>query len=292
MYNLVKVNGSSYYIEAPAKVGLVRLSENDVFLIDSGNDKDAAKKVLKIIDSEGWNLKFIINTHSHADHIGGNKFLQDRTGCKIYAKGAECDLTNNPVLESAILYGGYPPEELRKKFFLAQKSQVDYLSQDVLPVGFEIIPLKGHYFDMVGIKTSDNVLYIADSFSGKDILDKYKIGYIYDVGAYIETLEMLKNVNADYFVPSHTVVSSEISDIIQYNIDSVKNIAEIIYDLCNEAKCFDDLIKNIFDFYELKMSFEQYSLVGSTLKSYLSWLKYEGRISLLIENNKVLWKSV
>lgn len=292
MYELVQVKGNSYYIECPSKIGVVRLNDSDVFIIDSGNDKDAAKKVLKILDSHGWKLKFIINTHSHADHIGGNKFLQDKTGCKIYAKGIECSFSRSPVLEPSFLFGGFPPSELRKKFFIAQDSKVDYLTDEVLPDGFEIISLDGHFFDMIGIKTTDNVLYIADSLSGKDILDKYKIVFIYDVGKYIDTLEKLKIVQADYYVPSHTTVNNCITDLIKYNIDSVNNVADTICKICNTPKNFEKLLQEIFYAFDLKMSFDQYALVGSTVRSYLSWLKYNGKIMVIIQENMILWKTV
>ena len=38
------------------------------------------------------------------------------------------------------------------------------------------------------------------------------------------------------------------------------------------------------------MSFEQYVLVGSTVRSYLSWLKDTGRLSVRFENNLLLWE--
>jgi len=38
------------------------------------------------------------------------------------------------------------------------------------------------------------------------------------------------------------------------------------------------------------MTFEQYALVGSTVRSYLSWLKDNDRIGVRFENNMLLWE--
>ncbi len=105
MYELVQVSENCYYIQSPAKIGLVRLSEERVCLIDSGNDKDAGKKIKKILDANGWTLYAIYNTHSHADHIGGNQYLQRMYGCPIYAPGIDRFFTEKPILEPAFLYG-------------------------------------------------------------------------------------------------------------------------------------------------------------------------------------------
>ena len=86
---LIKVGEKTYYIKNPTNIGIYKIDEENVYLIDSGNDKDAGKKILKIIEEQGWNVKGIITTHSNADHIGGNKVIQDRTSCKILASKVE-----------------------------------------------------------------------------------------------------------------------------------------------------------------------------------------------------------
>ena len=109
MYELVQVGQQTYYINAPVKIGLYLESEDQVWLIDSGNDKDAGRKIRQILDKQSWKLKAILNTHSNADHIGGNQYLQKQTGCKIYAPGIDCAFTRHPLLEPSFLYGGCPP---------------------------------------------------------------------------------------------------------------------------------------------------------------------------------------
>ncbi len=290
MYELINVSGNSYYIQSPAKIGLVKLNDTDVCLIDSGNDKDAGRKVRQILDTNGWSLKAIYNTHSNADHIGGNKYLQSQTGCKIYAPAIECDFTRHTILEPAFLYGGYPPKDLRHKFLLAQESDAEYLTDSVLPQGFEIIDLPGHFFNMVGFRTNDDVVYLADCLSSKQTLEKYKIGFIYDIGAYLQTLEMVKNLKAKMFVPAHAEATDNITELAQYNIDTVNEIADKIVEICSQPICFENILRELFETYSLTMTFEQYALIGSTVKSYLSYLKDTGRITVEITDNMLLWK--
>lgn len=290
MYELIQVTDRSYYIQSPSKIGLVRLNDSDVCLIDSGNDKDAGRKIRQILNGRGWHLEAIYNTHSNADHVGGNRYLQGQTGCKIYAPGIECAFTSHPVLEPAFLYGAFPPRELRHKFLMAQESNAAYLTKEALPEGFEILPLPGHFFDMVGYRTPDGVVYLADCLSGRQTLDKYQISFIYDVGAYLDTLERVKALRAVMFIPAHAEPAEDIAPLAQYNIGKVWEIADKIVSLCEEPLCFENLLQKVFSAYGLAMDFEQYVLVGSTVRSYLAWLKDNGRIEAVFEKNMLLWK--
>lgn len=291
MYELEQVGANTYYINCPAKIGLY-LDGADAYLIDSGNDKDAGRKVRQILDKNGGNLKAIFNTHSNADHIGGNKYLQGQTGCKIYARGIERDFTEHPILEPSFLYGGYPCKDLRHKFLLAQESKAEYLDESVLPGSMKMIPLPGHFFDMVGFRTPDNVVFLADCLSSAETLEKYKIGFIYDVGAYLKTLEAVEKMQAEMFVPAHAEASENIAPLARLNIKKVLEIAEKITGLCREPLTFEEILKKLFDDYILKMNFEQYVLVGSTVRSYLAWLKDEEKLSAEFEENRLLWRTV
>jgi len=290
MYELIHVSERTYYIQSPAKIGLVKLDENNVCLIDSGNDKDAGRRVRRILEENKWNLTAIYNTHSNADHIGGNKYLQGQTGCKIYAPGIECAFTNHPILEPSFLYGGYPCKDLRHKFLLAQESNAEILTPGFMPQGFEVFPLPGHFFDMVGFRTPDDVVFLADCMFSEATLDKYQINFIYDVGAYLNTLKTVKTMKAKLFIPAHAEPTEDIADLAQKNIDIVLKIANRIVAVCDEPICFEMILKKLFDEYKLTMNFEQYVLVGSTVRSYLSWLKDNGRLTIEFDDNMLLWK--
>jgi len=94
------------------------------------------------------------------------------------------------------------------------------------------------------------------------------------------------------FVPSHTVPMDDITELAQYNIDKVLEVAEKIEGLCDTPMSFEQLLKKLFEEYELTMTFEQHALVGSTVRSYLTWLKDSGRISAKMDGNVLMFERI
>lgn len=289
MYELVRLSEHDYYIDCPAKIGIVTLDGGGAILIDSGSDKDAAKKALRHAADNGWQIKAVFNTHSHADHIGGNSTIAEKTGCDIYAFGTECDFTRHTFLESAGLYGGFPFAELKHKFLCAKESDAKPLTEAVLPENFRMIPLPGHSFDMVGFLTPDGNFFAADCVSSAETLAKYGIGYLWDVEASLKTLEEIKTVKAAKIIPSHAPVTGDISQLADLNAEAIRRAASVIAELCAEPADCDTLLQKVFDRYALTMNAQQYVLIGSTVRSYLSYLKNSGVLSFTFENNRMLW---
>lgn len=286
---LVKVGDKTYYIKNATNIGIYKVDDNNVYLIDTGNDKDAGKKILKIIAEQGWNVKGIINTHSNADHIGGNKVIQDRTNCIILAYNIEKSFTEFPILESSFLYGGYPFKNIRNKFLSAKESVATSI-ENHLPDGLEYFVLKGHFFDMIGIKTSDNVYFLADSLFSEETIMKYHLFFIYDVKEFLNTLDFLTALKGDLYIPSHCEAVNDISYLTELNRNKVNEIVDKIYTVCENEHTFEEVLKYIFDEYNLTMNANQYVLVGSTVRSYLSYLCDENKLCYEFKDNKMVWK--
>ena len=288
---LINVGEKTYYIKNATNIGIYKIDDNNVYLIDAGNDKEAGKKILKIIDEQGWKVKGIITTHSNADHIGGNKVIQDRTSCDIFAYNIEKCFAEYPILEPSFLYGGYPFEDIKNKFLLAKESVVTPI-EDNLPDGLEYFTLKGHFFDMIGIRTSDNIYFLADSLFSEETINKYHLFFIYDVREYLNTLNYLSTLKGKLYIASHCEATSDISSLIEINKNKIQEIIGKIYNVCEEEITFEDILKYIFDEYSLIMNPNQYVLVGSTIKSYLAYLSDEGKLSYEFKDNKMLWKQI
>lgn len=54
-------------------------------------DSPDAAAILKALGERGWKLDYVLNTHHHADHAGGNLELKARTGCRIVGAGADAE---------------------------------------------------------------------------------------------------------------------------------------------------------------------------------------------------------
>ncbi len=292
MYELIQVAPRTYYIDCPAKIGLCRLNDTEVCLIDSGSDADAAKKILKHLTAHGWSLRAVYLTHSHADHTGGCATLANRTGCAIYAPEGDLSFTRHPQHEPSLLYGGCPPKPLRNKFLMAKPSDAKPLTEDALPAGMQMISLDGHCPAMAAFKTPDGVWFLGDCMSSAAIIEKYHVNYLYDPRLYLKALETAKGLEGKRFIPAHAPVLEDVRPLADENIAKVHEIAALIRSLCAEPTGFEEILKGVFDHYGLTMSWGQYVLVGSTVRGYLAWLLDEGQLAVSFEENRMLWKTV
>lgn len=292
MYELVQAGPRSFYINSPAKVGVFRLDAARVCLIDSGSDKDAGKMICLVLEREGWDLHAVINTHSNAEHVGANRYLQQKTGCRIYAGHGDTSSMARPRPEPPFLFGGYPFEDLHHRFLVEAGCQVmslDSMAGDEALKELTIIPLPGHFFQMTGVGTPDGTIYLADCLNSRATLDQYKIPSIYDVASYLKTLDKVTDMDALCFVPAHAQATDSIRELAGYNKQCVLEIAARLVELCRMPQTLESVLKAIFDHYGLTMTFQHHIRAGATVRSYLSWLHDTGQLRAFVSGERMFW---
>lgn len=289
MYELVIAGSDAYYIESPSKMGLI-VRDGKAVLIDTGNGKDAAKKALSHIAEQNWELCFILNTHHHADHCGGNALLQARTNVSAYAKGLCATFCEQPELGVSMIYGGLPPRTfLQNRMVAAEKSVVQDLLKAPLD-GLTVVPLDGHCPDMFGVLTEGGVFFCADAVSGEHVLQKYHVTLLYDVKAQFETLSMLENMAANLFVPSHAPATEDIRPLVRKNRAKTEEVANLVLRLAKGGHSLGEVLQGVIAHYNIWQNAYQYALVRTTVQSYLTYLFDEGQLGLDVENGRVVYR--
>ncbi|ATW25070.1 MBL fold metallo-hydrolase [Candidatus Formimonas warabiya] len=289
---LEHIKGNTYYIPSPTNIG-VFVDNDQAILIDSGNDKEAGRQILRLLGEQGLSLKLIVNTHSNADHIGGNAYLQDKTDCLIAATRMEAAFINDPMMEAAFLYGGFPNRDLHNKFLVAKPSLVTSVissSAEILGTGLHAIPLPGHYFDMIGVKTPDGIFFIADSLFPEYVISKYHLFYLLDIRAHLDTLERLRNMEADLFIPSHGEKQEQVDALIEVNKGKIYEIMARIRGVCHAPVTMEEVLEHMCTLYDITLNPTQYVLVSSTIRSFLTYLYEEGQVDCFFERGKMMWR--
>jgi hypothetical protein len=156
----------------------------------------------------------------------------------------------------------------------------------------EISHFPGHSFDMVAVKTGDEVWFVADTVVSEATLQKYHISFMYDVNLYLQSLEKLCELKGKLFIPSHASPCEDIKPLADINVNKTNEVMQLICSICGEGKCFEDILKEVFDYYGLTLDVSQYGLSGSTLRSYIAHLAEKGSIESFVSDNRLLWKKV
>ena len=293
--SLENLTQSVSYIPGAVNIGVIH-NGKDALIIDSGLDKDSGRQIKKALESADLKLKAIINTHSHADHFGGNDYLVRNLGPLVYAPTLESSIIQTPLLEPIYLFhGAYPIKELRNKFVYAKPSPVhstlDAGLSKISDIKIDVVSLKGHSFNQIGI-LKDGIMFCADTAFSDKVIDKYRIPVLQDVKSQIETLNMLRNTKYNLYVPSHAKPTEDITNLLEINMKNIKELSLYILDLLEEPLTIDQIESGLFKKYELNLeAVQQYYLIHTTIMAYLSYLYETKKIKLELKNNKPTWKT-
>jgi len=291
---LVAVTDNVAYIPGAVNIGVLRNGERCA-IIDTGLDKDSGRGIRKVLEADGLTLEAIINTHSQADHFGGNDYLARNLKAKVYAPSIESGVIQNPILEPIYLFHGATPiRNLRNKFVLAKSSPVDHIIEpgkiEIIGLEVEVVPLPGHCFNQIGV-LADNILFCADTVFSERVIDKYKIPVVQDVGSHLETLDRMGGMDHDMFVPAHTRPVEDIKELVAKNVSTTQGIIDDIKQLLDGPKTTEHVMSELCTSYGLDLSVvQQYFLIHMTIMAYLGYLYDEKQIDIEMEGNLLRWK--
>ena len=210
-----------FEIRTPLEDGFVNaylaLRGDCALLIDSGR-KETASAVLALLAELGLatnRLRYLINTHSHPNHIGSNGILKTECGCEIFAhpEGIPRIENHGRLLEDVYdQFGDYWPvsDAFKKAFFdgLGVPASVDTPADFHRPFerpGFEdiqLIPLPGHQNDCLGVFfPKEEVLIVGDALQRRGIGPHFQQ---YDHRqAYLDSLQRIRELKPRWLLSGH-----------------------------------------------------------------------------------------
>ena len=286
----INIKGDTWVACGPVNIGAF-VKNGEAVLIDSGNDSSAGRKLLRLAEENKWSVKLIINTHFHADHIGGNAFIQKRTDCSIAASAKEAPFIIFPEMEPEALWSGKAPKAISNKFLQAEPSNVTRILESdtvIEEFGLKIVPLPGHAHGQIGVMTPDGVFFTADAVISERILDKYGIPFTADYCSAMLTFDELSSFKADYFVPSHGEICEDIAPLVDANRRCLISLKDEILEICIKPSTRDGIVGKLASQHELEMNISQYVLIYSALAAILSPLIDSGEISCSFETGTLV----
>lgn len=297
---LQPIAGRAHYLPGANNLGIVLTGDGGAIAIDTGLDKDTGRLIRKALDEARLTLRAVINTHHHADHIGGNDYLaRNIASITIYAPRLEAALIEHPVLEPIYLnMGAAPLSALRTKWLMAKGTTVDQLIDGerltVAGVELEVIALPGHSINQVGLAV-DGVCFAADGFFGAAILQKHGIPYAHDVGAQLASLDRLAARADRFYLPGHGDLTARdaLEEILAANQAAITRSTKLVRDALAEPGELTTVARRVQHALRLSLAgIPQYTIFVSAVAAHLSYLEAQGHAQVALEDAGMVWHSV
>ncbi|PZS01004.1 MAG: hypothetical protein DLM69_05650 [Candidatus Chloroheliales bacterium] len=305
-YNLTPVHGSINYLPGPQNIGvIVGANDSDCAIVDSGLTKENGKAILKALWEVGLRVVAILNTHSHADHFGGNAHIvasSNGGAVRIYAPPIEEAFMRYPLLEPTGLFAGAAPiKPLYSHFLYAPPSPIDVVLSpgplDLPELGFsiEVVDLKGHAAGQMGY-LAKGVLFVGDLVLPAAVIEKYKVLYCAGVTEHLASLDRALTYadRVAAVVPGHspTLTPAEFSELVAINRARFVDTLDFIVAHLEAAgpQSSEAVLRAVCAHYDFGVTTaEAYYLLQPTIYAHLSCLHQQGRIGWRVADNTALW---
>ncbi|MBQ0039012.1 MAG: MBL fold metallo-hydrolase [Treponema sp.] len=289
---------------ASTNVGVINTSDG-LYLVEAGGSEEDGKSIIAALAQlyPGKKIAGIFLTHAHTDHTGGAPFILDHTQAKIYAGKITAGFLEIPQAVSIVYSGGNASREMSAKEFLmpcAVHTEFRLEEKDMTDLGdatVETIDLPGHYQGMTGFLVTDKAdgkktFFLGDGFFGIKMLKKIWIPFIMHPADFRHSIEKIEATDADFYSPAHgeTCDRETVQSVAEHNIMITLQFEELIKKLiAGGATEIDRILEGAANYCALSLKKVNYYLIMTTLRSYLTSMENEGKITSAMENNKLIW---
>lgn len=292
----VELGAGVHVLYGGVNCALVETEGGGALIVDSGADKDHGRRIRKKLDELARAPVALLCSHSHADHIGGNAYLQGvYPDLPTYAPAIEAELIRAPYLESVYLFHGAKPlAELTGKWLMAPASRVDHVvapgAFEVDGSRFELIDVSGHSHRQLAVLAGD-VLLAADALFGPETLERYPLPFAQDVAGQLRSCDVVAGTAARVVVPGHGQATERPAELAASNAAAVRRASEAVAAACQgvgtesvAAQACRTLAIEISDL-------PRYHLNLCAVSAHLGHLRDSGRVRAELRSGALVWEA-
>ena len=291
----LEIGDGVYCLPGACNIGIIVGDRGEALLVDTGLDASSGRRAVKATEEMGARVVAIINTHAHADHVGGDAEVKRRTACSVLAPRFEACWLDEPLLEPFSLFNAaYPPSSMRNKFVMAEGCAVDRVIEpgdiEVAGTRLRIVDLKGHSPHQIGVLCR-GCLFSGDAFFKAEQLEKHVIPYNADIGSHLETLRRLPEIGARVVVPGHGGVADDPEGSIRMNLERIEMISQEILECLRNPLTIEGVTEHLCRTMGVEpVSVAHHYLIVSAVSAYLSYLSDAGLVGHEASRGRLVWR--
>ena len=296
MGSLVSLAPGVHYLPGAVNSLVVEDGRGGALLVDTGLDDGHARRLLRGLTELNLTPTGILNTHSHADHHGGNAFILKKfPELKVFAPPLEDAVITHPILEPITLFGARPPQELQTKFLLAPPSPARLAPEPGLTrIGgavVELLEVAGHASMMYAVRVGE-VLYAADALFGEAALAKHPLTFCADSALQKEAAARLGELEGVCVtLPGHGDPTPDLTRLVAANLAAyARTTAAVLEAVQVGAAGVDDLLVRVCGALGVTMeSAGAVVLNRAVVSAHLTELLEAGQVHMKVHGNRLLF---
>lgn len=289
----IRGNTDCLYIKGNC-IPVYRLTDKDWILMDSGSRYDA-DELLSYLKEAGIQVRAVLSSHAHYDHMGNHSRLKEIYGCKCIMTAFDAGAVRDLVSLKSCFYSCTKME--LEKYFGDMICRADQLIGEddgyieVCGVPFQVLRLPGHAASQIGFVTADNVAYLADSILGPEVAHREKIVYMLNWEEAFRTMERVKSFEGTPCILSHYGVYQDIEAVSKANVSAFESVLETMRGLAEPEFYLEEMVKKTVEHMRIAVtSLPKARLMERVVRSMLEYMVETRELSIEIKEGLIVYR--